>query len=257
MAEASPITTIIIDDEPLGREAVRGFLSLDERFEITAECQNGDEAIEHTRRLRPDVLFLDIKMPGKSGFDVLLELGDEAPVIVFVTAFDDYALRAFAHNALDYVLKPIDADRFEQTLGRVVDRVAERRAGGSEPGLASLIAEIRSTVGANDRMVFKTIDGVLYLDRDELQWVESRGKHLALYVGGQAHLMRTTMSAMEERLDAPPFCRTHRSFIVNVGYVREMRTAPGSADTIVLLRDGNEIPVSRAHREALVQVLNA
>ncbi len=246
------IRTIIVDDEALGREAVREQLRGCSDFDVIAECSGGADAIARIRQLVPNVVFLDIQMPGSDGFDVLIELGGDAPITVMVTAFDQYAVRAFEHYALDYVLKPIEPDRFAQALERVRQRVAELRSGQSTSKLRDLLANLSGQIPSHDRLVFKATRGLVFLEPDELEWVESAGNYLKVHAGGEEYLIRETMSAFCNRLDASRFLRVHRSFLVNVNRIREIRLVGGGTDCEVVLRTGGSLPVGRSYRDAVV-----
>ena len=250
-----PIRTIIVDDEALGRQAVRGMLCDDDRFEILTECSGGEDAINQVGSLSPDLMFLDIQMPEVDGFDVLTTLGKNAPIVVMVTAFDEYAIRAFEHHALDYVSKPIDPDRFKKTLDHVVQRVRERRAGQGDTGLANLLRDLDPTNKQTDRIVLKAAGALLCLQPEELKWIESASNYVKLHVDSREYLVRETMAGMSQRLDPARFVRIHRSFIVNLLEVRELRTDRLGAESVVILRDGTELSVGRSNREQLEALL--
>ena len=251
------IRTVIVDDEALGREAVREQLRGCTDFDVIAECTGGADAIARVRELRPDVVFLDIQMPGIDGFDVLTELGGDAPITVMVTAYDQYAVRAFEHYALDYVLKPIAPGRFAQALERIRRRVAEVRSGQGTSKLRDLLANLSGQIASPDRLVFKATRGLVFLEPDELEWVESAGNYLKVHVSGEEYLIRETMAGFCKRLDASRFLRIHRSFLVNINLIREIRAAGSGTDYEVLLRTGGTLPVGRSYREPVVARLEA
>ena len=246
-----PIRTIIVDDELLGRQAVYELLCNDARFEVVTQAGGGRDAIKTIGAVRPDLLFLDIQMPEVDGFDVLAALGDDLPVIVMVTAFNQHALRAFEHCALDYVLKPIDPERFDVTLTRVIERVNERRAGQRNVSLVNLLKELDSHRTQADRIILKASGMLLCLHPDELQWIESAGNYIKLHVEEDVYLMRETMGGISRRLNPAQFVRIHRSAIVNVREVRELRADRPGGECIAILRDGTEIAVGRTNRGAL------
>ncbi len=245
------IRVMIVDDEALGREAVRAQLQDQPDVTVTAECGSGKEAIRQIETLRPDVVFLDVQMPRTDGFDVLKQVGDRMPTTVLVTAYDQYALRAFDTHALDYVLKPLDPDRFARTLERVRKRVAEIRAGSRETGLRELVEELSIRRPTSQRIVLKATGRLLYLEPDELDYVESAGNYLKVHVDREVYLLRETMSGLCERLDPARFVRIHRSFIVNTHHVREVRLLPGGSDYEIVLRSGVQLPVGRSYRSVV------
>ncbi len=223
---------LIADDEPLAREALRD--ALGDSVEIVAECANGTEAAEAMRRLKPDVAFLDIEMPGLDGLAAVRDL-ENPPAVVFVTAYDEYAVEAFALEAVDYILKPIDERRVSEALRRVHARTP-RRASHDE----------RFIVGSNGKL---TVIGA-----DDIRFLEAAGNYVRLHTAKISPLLRGTLSAIEQRLDPRRFVRVHRSFIVNIGLIAEMKTTR-SGDYLVVLRDGGEVPMSRTFKEAVLNAL--
>jgi two-component system LytT family response regulator len=249
MKHVGLVRAVIVDDEALGREAVREQLRTCPDFEIVAECGGGEDAVTRIRELAPDVVFLDIQMPGVDGFDVLAELGDQAPLAVMVTAYDQYALRAFEHYAVDYVLKPIDPARFASTINRVRQRLADARPDRGAAGLREMTDSLAGRGALSERLIFKATGGFLFLEPDELTCVESAGNYLKLRVGDREYLLRETMGRICTRLDSARFMRIHRSFLVNINHVREIRLARSSTEYKVILRDGTTLPVGRSYRD--------
>lgn len=195
----------MVDDEPLARSNLTVLLRTDPEIEIVGECGSGIEGLEHIRSQKPDLVFLDVQMPECDGFDVLELLGaDLPPAIVFVTAYDQYALRAFEAGALDYLLKPFDNARFERALGRAKDRLRQPQEGRRR----------------NDRLVIKSVGQVLFLKLSEIDWIEAADYYACLHVGAQSHLLRRSMNELDRDLDPTLFCRIHRSTIVNLDRVR-------------------------------------
>ncbi len=231
----SKIRALIVDDEPPARASVRVLLNRDPQVEIVGECSSGFEAITAIRNLRPDILFLDVQMPECDGFDVLEMLGaDQPPAIVFVTAYDQFALRAFDAGALDYLLKPFDNRRFE---------------------LAVLRAKQKSQAGTSisrksERLAIKSSGQVLFVPVAEIDWIEAADYYACLHVGGKTHLIRRTLSELEGDLDSQTFCRVHRSAIVNLGRVTALETGPDGEHEL-RLRDGTTLPLSRRYRKQL------
>jgi two-component system LytT family response regulator len=264
---AGVIPAVIVDDEPLARRGIRARLERAGGYAIVAECASGREAIAAIREHAPAVVFLDVQMPGIDGFGVIDEIGaDRMPVVIFVTAFDDHALRAFESHAFDYLLKPIDDDRFASTIDRVRQRVVEREESEVARRLAALMHEIRpaidtaqgrarpSTTSADtagfpaNRIVVRERDRVLLVDVADIDWVGADGDYVRIHAGGKSHLIRDTMAAMEQRLDQSTFVRIHRSTIVNTTRIRELRPY-SSREYAVVLTDGTRLRLSRRYRE--------
>ncbi|MGH9440976.1 MAG: LytR/AlgR family response regulator transcription factor [Thermoanaerobaculia bacterium] len=247
---------IVVDDEALGRRGVVSRLEKSGSVEVVAACANGREAIDSVRRLRPDLLFLDVQMPGLSGFDVLAAIGEEErPHVVFVTAFDRYAVRAFEVHALDYLLKPIDEERFAETLARALRTIARERDGEIGRRVASVVGEMISREGkrrtpAADHYVVRSKGRMILVRHAEIDWVQAEGDYVKLHAGTKAWLVRETMAGAEKTLGPRKFLRIHRSTIVNVDRVQELRSFE-NGDYAVLLRDGTELRLSRTFRAAI------
>ena len=248
---AVKIRTLIADDEPLARERLRALLGRHDDVEIIGEYSNGAETIEAITALRPDLVLLDVEMPRVDGFAVLEALDPDAlPAVVFVSAHDQYAVRAFEAHALDYILKPFDEARVDRALRRVRGQIA--RAHGTrqiDPGLVSLLEELRER-RRSDRLVVKTGGRVVFLRTEDIDWVEASGNYVRLHVGGEAHLLRESMKNMERRLDPRTFVRIHRSAIVNVDRIRELEPW-FHGEYIVILRDGTRLTSSRVFSDRL------
>lgn len=222
---------MIVDDEPLARQVVRLLVESDRELTIVAEC-SGVEAAARIEESRPDILFLDVQMPEVGGFDVLERVGiDSVPAVVFVTAYDAYALRAFDAHALDYLLKPFDDRRFYEALSRAKEKVRTRPA-------KALVR--RFLVRTRDRMVF--------VKADDIDWIEAADYYASLHAGGKSHLVRQTMTDLEKQLDPEKFVRVHRSAIVNLDRVAELHPL-FRGDGILVLHDGTRLRLSRARRE--------
>ena len=222
---------VIVDDEPLARQVVRMLVESDRELTIAGEC-SGVDAAEVIARERPDILFLDIQMPEVDGFEVIERVGaDTVPAVVFVTAHDDYALRAFEVHALDYLLKPFDDRRFFTALSRAKERVR---------------AKTPSTFVR--RFLVRTREKVLFLKSDDLEWIEAADYYVSLHTGGKSYLLRQTMAEIERQLDPAKFVRVHRSAIVNLERVREMHPL-FRGDSVLVLTDGTQLRLSRARRE--------
>ena len=235
---------LIVDDEELARQRLRELLGEEPDIEIAGEAPDGDAAVEAIRTLRPDLVWLDIQMPGCDGFEVLRRVGPDAPMIVFVTAYDQYAIRAFDAMALDYLLKPFDRERFRQTLDRARDVLAARDANPLPEQLAALLAERQHDYPR--RMVLKEAGRIEFVRVDDIRWIEAQGNYVKLHAMSGAPLLRCTMKEMATRLDPQHFLRIHRSTIVRLGNVREMKPM-GGGDYLVRLDDSTELVCTRAH----------
>src|SRR5215470_13240631 len=229
------IRALIVDDEPLARSNVAVLLRAHPEVEITGECGSGAEALGELRISRPDLLFLDVQMPECDGFDVLEMLGgDLPPAVIFVTAYDQYALRAFEAGALDYLLKPFDNARFEKALRRAKERVAHRA----------------DSPRRLERVAIKNAGEVSFVKIADIDWIEAADYYACLHVGAKSHLLRRSLSELEEELDPLPFCRIHRSTIVNLDRVQSLKlNQEGEYD--VLLRPGTVLRLSRRYRKQL------
>jgi two-component system LytT family response regulator len=251
MTETRRLTRVLIaDDEPLARERLRMLLAGETWLQIVAECQNGTEAIAAIDRLHPDLVFLDVQMPGATGFEVIEAVRpDRMPLIVFVTAFDKYALRAFDVHALDYLLKPFDRERFGQSLARARQQLERPGNGDLERRLLALVQDLRAAPRL-ERFVIKSGGRVFFVRADEIDWIEAAGNYVKLHVGRDAHLFRETMSTLESRLDPDTFFRIHRSHIVNIERVKELQPW-FNGEYVVFLRSGTRLTLSRGYREKL------
>jgi two-component system LytT family response regulator len=244
------ITALIADDEPPARRKVRRFLEADTEIQVVGEARSGAEALESIRTLQPDLVFLDVQMPELDGFGVLEALADTPlPVIVFATAYDEYALRAFDVHAVDYLLKPFDPERFASALARAKERVKHNRAGGVDEKLRILLREI----GAErrlDRILVRKKDKNFFLPVAEIDWVESAQNYLVVHSAGSKYIVRGTLAGIEKHLDPERFLRVHRAHIVNIDRVLEL--SPWShGDWKLRLKDGTELMLSRRYREKL------
>jgi two-component system LytT family response regulator len=228
------LRTLIVDDEPPARANLRVLLRRDQEVEIVAECSSGAEALTEIQSKKPDLVFLDVQMPECDGFDVLELLGGQLPAIIFVTAYDQYALRAFEAGALDYLLKPFDNLRFERALARAKERIAR----------GSLAAK------KLERFAVKSTGQVSFVNVAEIDWIEAADYYVCLHVGPKSHLFRRSMADLEEDLDPTRFCRIHRSAIVNLERVRSLDLREdGEHD--VQLNDGTRLRMSRRYRKEL------
>jgi two-component system LytT family response regulator len=249
------IRTVIADDQPMARERLASLLAEQHDVELVAACASGAEAVTAIESHRPDLVFLDLQMPELDGFGVISAVGPERmPSVVFVTAYDEFALRAFEVHALDYLLKPFGRQRFEQALDRARQHLARARAGDLAAQLLALVQDARVHRPSPERIVVRSGARVLFVDISHIDWIEAEGNYVRLHVGAESHLIRETMAAMEQRLGAEVFARIHRSRIVHVGRVKELRVT-ASGDYEAVLRDGTALGVSRMYRDKLQERL--
>jgi two-component system LytT family response regulator len=252
------LRTLIVDDEPLARERVRMMLGMHDDVAVIGEVGDGQQAIDAIRQERPDLVFLDVQMPSVDGFGVLRALeGEIMPYVVFVTAYDQYALKAFEVHALDYVLKPFNAERFSQALQRARTAIAKRDdLDGSvdKDRLRSLVASLTAEQREKQRIVVKSSGRVFFVKVDDIDWIEAEGNYVRLHMGAQSHLLRETMKGMESVLDAGQFIRIHRSTIVNADRIRELQPL-FHGEYAVILRDGTRLVASRGPDNRLKKLL--
>jgi two-component system LytT family response regulator len=249
------IRTLIVDDEPLGRERIRSLLGHDPDIEVVGECGDGRQAIAAIEDLQPDLLFLDVQMPEIDGFAVLEAIRPERmPSVVFVTAYDRYAVKAFEVHALDYLLKSFDRERFQAAVGRAKDRVRRAREGQVTDRIAGLLESLQERQKFLTRILVRSSARIIFLPVDELDWAEAADNYVRLHAGKDAHLVRETLQAFARRLDPATFLRIHRSTLVNVNRIRELRPL-FHGDYAVRLKDGTELTLSRRFRASLSEPL--
>jgi two-component system LytT family response regulator len=242
---------IIADDEPLARARIRMLLADEGWIDVIAECGDGPTTIAAIDKLRPDLVFLDVQMPGNSGFDVIEAIGAaRMPFVIFVTAFDRYALRAFDVHALDYLLKPFDRDRFHDALVRARERIERRSNGDLERRLLALVNDLKPGPQALERFVIKSGGRVFFVRADDIEWIEAAGNYVKLHIGAETHVFRETMNSLEARLNPSVFFRIHRSHIVNIERVRELQPW-FNGEYVVFLTSGARLTLSRGYREKL------
>ena len=255
MSGATCIRTLIVDDESLARERIRDMLASDPAIEIVSECANGEEAIEAIKRFSPDLVFLDVEMPGVDGFAVLDGLpADRMPTIIFVTAYDQYAVRAFEVYALDYLLKPFDRERFEKALARAKVQITSERSDALSERILRAIEDIKTKPVHLERLVIKMNGHVFFMKAEEIDWLEAEGNYVRLHSGKESYLLRDTISALESQLDPKRFIRVHRSAIVIVDRISELQPWFHGEYRIVL-REGVQLTLSRTYREKLHELL--
>jgi two-component system LytT family response regulator len=247
------LKVLIVDDEPPARRRLRALLRDEPDVEVIGECEDGDAALAALEHESADLVFLDVQMPGKDGLDVVRALGPRMPPVVFVTAYDRYALQAFEVHAVDYLLKPFDRQRLRRALERA------RTLRSAEPAFArkllALVADLKSAASLR-RVVVKSSGSVCFVDVDEIDWIEATGHYFCLHCGPKTHVVRGTLAALEQKLDAGRFVRIHRSTIVNVERIQELRPA-FHGELLVILKDGTRLDCSRNNASRLARLLDA
>jgi two-component system, LytTR family, response regulator len=248
---APKVRVLIADDEPLARQRLLMLLALEDWVEVVADCQDGPSTMTAIETLRPDLVFLDVEMPGASGFELIEAIGPERmPFVIFVTAFDNYALRAFDVHALDYLLKPFDRDRFKDALTRARAQLERRTNGELERRLLQLMHGLKPPAHPLERFVVKASGRVFFVRASEIEWIDAAGNYVKLHVGAETHLFRETMNAVEAKLDPDLFFRIHRSHIVNIERVKELQPW-FNGEYVVCLKSGARLTLSRGYREKL------
>jgi two-component system LytT family response regulator len=256
-AAVGPWRTIVVDDEPLARQTMTLLLARENDFAIVAECSHGAEAIEAVRRERPDVLFLDVQMPEVDGFEVLRRLDPGAvPAVIFVTAFDRYALQAFEQHALDYLLKPFSDERFAIVLGRTRVRLRERAFASMAGRLSDLLSATAATAAASTsrQLVVRDAGRTLVIPHDEIVWIEAEDYCARIHLRGRTLLVRDSLRALGDSLEGAGFVRVHRSAIASVACIREIEPL-ASGDQRLRLSDGTILKISRTYRAHVVKAV--
>ena len=250
-----PIRALVVDDEPLARERLTTLLRDVPDVECVGECGDGRAALAALEEERPDLLFLDVQMPELGGFEVLDAIEPERmPVVIFVTAYDDYALRAFDAHAVDYLLKPFDRERFDWALRRARTMIAADRGNELAERLRSLLAEVRPTARRLIRIPVRSGGNVVFLRAEEIEWIEGAGNYVRLHAGDRSHLIRATLRGLEERLDPDRFVRVHRSAIVNLDHVRALQPW-FHGDYVVIMESGARVNTGRTYQPAIRRLL--
>ncbi len=257
MASDAKIRTVIADDEAPARARIRQLLKEESDFKIVAECANGRQTVELIQREKPDLLFLDVQMPRLTGLDVCAAAkaaGSPMPLVVFVTAYDEYALKAFEVHAVDYLLKPFDRARFKQTLGHVREQLGRAKDVVTDSRLAALLEDLRSRNSKSDRLVFKQNGRVIFMRAGTIEWIEADGNYVRLHAGGDSHYFRETLAGLEAQLPAGKFMRISRSSIVNLDRVKELQPL-FYGDYVVILQNGSRLNMSRNYRSRVEALL--
>lgn len=268
------LRTLIVDDEPLALDLLRFHLNTISEIEIVAECANGKQAIDATMELAPDLMFLDIEMPGINGFDVVEKLqADMLPLIVFATAYEQYALQAFDIHAVDYILKPLDEERIRRAVRHALERFEIAEDHGQKPKIIGALDEIKQRAagvthsdlehaqhiskhdGRERKIVVKDRDAITLLKQEDIEWIDAAGDYVCLHVGGVTHIMRNTMKELLRQLDPAIFRRVHRSTIVNINRIEKV-TPHTKGEFFLHLGEFDQIKVSRNYRDAIKSFLS-
>jgi two-component system, LytTR family, response regulator len=256
------IRTVIADDEELARRGLKVLSQRCEDLELICECRNGREAVDAIRRHRPDLVFLDVQMPGKTGFDVISAIADaQRPHVVFVTAYDKFALRAFEVHALDYLLKPVNEERFDAALARVREAMSHATDNAIAQRVRQVAADLQvatspSKGAAVDRLPIKINGRIMGIRVADIDWIEADGDYVSVHVGGKIWLVRETIAAMELRLALSGFVRIHRSTLLNAERVKELQLQD-KGEYIVVLNDGTELKLTRHYRTSVERLVGA
>jgi len=251
------IKTLIVDDEPPARSVLRKMLAEDSEIEIIGECSNGLEAINAIEKDSPDLLFLDIQMPEMNGFELIESFTkNDFPTVIFVTAYDQYAVRAFEVSAVDYLLKPFDHERLEKAVEKAKTSLTEKSNDERNEQVLKLLKQLNNESEAFERFIIKNNGRVVFVPVEEVNWIQADGNYLLLHTKNRKHLIRDTMKKVEAKLDSNKFFRIHRSTIVNIDSIKELQVH-FNEKLLVVLKDGTELILSRRYRDKLSKKLGA
>jgi len=253
MATQARIRALIVDDEPHARQRVHQLLEPEPDFAVIGECSNGEQAVQWITREKPDLVFLDMQMPKLNGLEVcelILESGGELPLVIFVTAYDEYALKAFEVHAVDYLLKPFDRERFLKALAHARETLSHTQPSQSRPPVAKVLEELRPQPPRLDRLVFKQSGRIVLVRTESIDWVEADGNYVRIHAQGEAHYVRDTLAALEAQLPPRQFPRISRSAIVNLEKIKELQPMFYGDYSVVLL-NGSKLTLSRHYRDRL------
>lgn len=251
------LRVVVADDEPIGRQRLVRLLQAEPETDVVAACADGEEAIEAIREHLPDIVLLDIQMPQLDGFEVLAALSDaHQPAVIFVTAHDHYAVRAFQVHAFDYLLKPVDQDRLREAMGRAVSTTGRMPQGSTTRRILSLLEELnaRERVRGRDRLVVRTPERAFFLRCETIDWIEAAGKFVHLHVARSVHALRESMAELEQELDPARFLRISRSVIVNLDRIQEVQPW-FQGDYVLILTDGTRLTSTRGYRDNMRRLL--
>lgn len=264
------LKTIVVDDEPLALDLLCSYLEEMPNVEIIARCKNGKEALQTAAMLEPDLLFLDIQMPGMTGFDVAKSLqSDQTPLLIFATAYEQYAVDAFEIHAVDYILKPLDQERLELSIERALERFTKGdQAEDSKAKVLNALTQMEQQETANrgtssqdqlekpsaGKIVIKDRDSINLIDQEDISWIDAAGDYMCIHAEGETHIMRSTMKSLLEQLDEALFKRVHRSTIVNIKHIRQIFPHT-KGEYFLLLGEHDRIKVSRNYRDVIKEFL--
>ena len=242
---------LFADDEPLARQRLTDLLAAEQDVEVVGACADGEEAAEAILAQRPDIVLLDVQMPGLSGFEVVEAIGaEDLPAVIFVTAHDEFAPRAFDAHAVDYLLKPVAPERFRAAIERARSRLAHRRGNGASPDLRALLDTLSQRQGYPERFAVRVGHRLIFVRVASIDWIGAEGNYASLHAGKQVHLIRETMAGLERRLDPNVFLRIHRSTIVNLERVREIQSL-SNRTFVLILEDGSKLESSSGYRQQI------
>ncbi len=251
------IRTLIVDDESLARDRVCALLGEVEEIDIIGECSNGLQAVKSILENKPDLIFLDIQMPGMDGFEVIRTIGvKNMPTIIFVTAYDQYAVQAFENHAFDYLLKPFNSKRLIAAVERVMPLINHQAADNIHKRLDDLMEQIKHKENYIERILIKAANRIYFIKAEEIEWIEAAGNYVDIHTGQETHLLRETMNNIEAKLNPSKFLRIHRSTIVNIDQIKEMQPDVDN-NHIVILKCGKQITMSRGQREKLRNLIGS
>ena len=249
------ITALIVDDEALARKFIRRMLKEEHDVEVMGECNNGKSAVGLIQKHKPDIVFLDVQMPAMDGFAVLDAIGvEQLPEVIFTTAYEKYAIRAFELHALDYLLKPFDQTRFRDAMRHAKERLNQRQQEDGRLQISALLENVKSRAKYLERLIIKADGRISFLSASEINWIEADDKYVHLHTAKASRMVRQTLSAMETQLDPKKFQRIHRSAIVNVERIKELEPT-FNGEHVVHLEDGTKLTLSRTYREKLFELL--
>ncbi|MBA2646447.1 MAG: response regulator transcription factor [Pyrinomonadaceae bacterium] len=247
------IRALIVDDEPLARERVKRFLAGEPDVEVIGECSDGIQTVEAIETLKPDLIFLDIQIPEADGFAVIEKIGvEKLPPVIFITSYDQYALRAFDVHAVDYLLKPYNQERFQLALERARAQLQNGQTDVLDERLRSLLESLKPEQKYLERLMIKSSGRVIFLRTEEIEWIEAEGNYLRIHAGREAYMLRETMNNLAARLDPNKFARIHRSTLVNIERIKELQPMFGG-DYVVILHNGTQLTLSRSYRDKLLE----
>jgi two-component system LytT family response regulator len=250
------IRALVVDDQPLARDRIVSLLAIEDDVEVVGTAASGIAAVDAVRRLAPDLVLLDLQMPEMDGFGVVEAVGvDRMPLTIFITAYDEHAVRAFEVHALDYLLKPFGRTRLQKAVARARQQLERNRAGAIAARLAAVFDDLHAPRRQGTRMIVRADGRIRFVEIAHIDWVEAQGNYVRLHVGAESYLVRETMTNVLTQLDERMFLRIHRSYIVNIDRVSALRLASGG-DYDVILRDGSRLPLSRPFKDAVQEKLS-